>query len=228
MAGISGEVEIEVGEFANSGEFCELVEELVKSSVQEKLSDEVEEQIGNIDIADTISDEIWNFRQWDEIVEKEVMRGYENWGLVVTHEQESAIDDRIENQLRDFISVSIESRCGVGKAFADAVTLMVKEVATSIVGEMIDQVIEIKKDTESVEVHENNTEFQQELEQTIGRITRQNIKMASRQSLFTLDRIWPPTGQTSGMALVGMEKVWEESKAIDSDGEGMAQVESDT
>ena len=52
--------------------------------------------------------------------------------------------------------------------------------------------------------------------------------MASRQSLFTLDRIWPPTGQTSGMALVGMEKVWEESKAIDSDGEGMAQVESDT
>jgi hypothetical protein len=94
------------------------------------------------------------------------------------------------------------------------VVQVVEQVVPALITKMIDEVIEIKKDTESVEAH-NNTEFQQELEQTIGRITRQNIKMASRQSLFQLDRIWPPTGQTSGMALVGMEKVWAESRDAD-------------
>ena len=34
MAGISAEIEIDVGEFANSGEFCEIVDLIYKKHVQ--------------------------------------------------------------------------------------------------------------------------------------------------------------------------------------------------
>jgi len=89
--------------------------------------DQISEGLDNIDLGDTVSDGIWNFRQWDEIVQKEVMRGYESWGLVVTHDLPDIIDTRIENHLRDFVITSSESRCGIGKAFADAAKHMIEE-----------------------------------------------------------------------------------------------------
>ena len=87
---------------------------------------------------------------------------------------------------------------------------VVEQVVPALITKMIDEVIEIKKVTDVPAAVD--PDFAQELEQTIGRITKQHIKMAGRQSLFHLDRIWPPTGQTSGMALRGMEKVLEESE----------------
>jgi hypothetical protein len=205
-------------------------------AVEYHIRNEVETQFGDLDLADTVSDEIWSFRQWDEIISKEIGRGILEAEGYLTKDD---VEGKIEDLLRDFLHVTAENRCGVGEAFAQGVKRVIGEIFQSIedqpnafkanfepmirevvqseihqsMGKLMDEMIEIKKVTDSVEVHENNTEFQQELEQTIGRITKQHIKMAGRQSLFTLDRIWPPTGQTSGMALRGMEKVEEESEA---------------
>jgi len=44
MAGISAEIEIDVGEFANSGQFCEIVEDIVKDTLRSEdiITEEVE------------------------------------------------------------------------------------------------------------------------------------------------------------------------------------------
>ena len=84
----------------------------------------------NLDVTDAISDGIWSFRQWDEIIEKEVMRNIDNWGLAVKGDSSLSSDelsDGIESLLKDFMNQSPATRCGVGKAFADAATLMIEE-----------------------------------------------------------------------------------------------------
>ena len=175
----------------------------------------LEKYMENYDPYDQISDSIWSFNQWDEIINKEIGRG----SLDLNENDWSAERDNENLQsLLDEFSENIDhgrTGCRLHQAFHNAVVQVVEQVVDEIVApritKMIDEVIEIKKVTEKPAAVD--PDFTQELEQTIGRITKQHIKMAGRQSLFTLDRIWPPTGQTSGMALRGMEKVEEESEA---------------
>ena len=105
----------------------DLDDEELFGSIEAHVESAIDEKMDDFDISDAISDAIWNFRQWDEIIEKEVMRNIDNWGLAVTHDLDDILDTRIENLLRDFVITSSESRCGVGKAFADAATHMIEE-----------------------------------------------------------------------------------------------------
>ncbi len=102
-------------------------DEELYGSIEGNVESAIDSKMDEFDVTDAVSEGIWNFRQWDEIIEKEVMANYENWGLAVTHNLDDILDTRIENLLRDFVITSSESRCGVGKAFADAVTHMTEE-----------------------------------------------------------------------------------------------------
>ena len=99
------------------------------------------DQLDNMDWSDTMNDIIWSFGQWDEVIANNL--GHCN--LLEKEEIEERIrdaaedvelDKRIEDLLRDFLRVTLDNRCGMGEAFADAVTMVVKEVVPDILEEL--------------------------------------------------------------------------------------------
>jgi hypothetical protein len=99
-------------------------------SIEVNVESAIDEKMDDFDITDAVSEGIWNFRQWDEIIEKEVVAHAENWGLALQGDSSFSSDDLadgVENLLEDFMNQSSATRCGVGKAFAGAVTHMIEE-----------------------------------------------------------------------------------------------------
>ena len=76
----------------------------------------------------------------------------------------------------------------MGEAFADAVTMVVKEVVPDILEEL------------DAELKERRAAaFNEDFYQTVERISRSNIKLAQQSGLDELDRIWATGSQAQAM-----------------------------
>ena len=123
------EFEVNVGDLTINIEDSDLAD-AVDYRVTEAAEQAVTDQLDNMDWSDTMNDIIWSFGQWDEVIANNL--GHCN--LLEKEEIEERIRDaaedveldmRIEDLLRDFLRVTLDNRCGMGEAFADAVTMVV-------------------------------------------------------------------------------------------------------
>tara|TARA_B100001750_G_scaffold233167_1_gene233069 strand:- start:5525 stop:6133 length:609 start_codon:yes stop_codon:yes gene_type:complete len=186
------EFEVNVGDLTINIEDSDLAD-AVDYRVTEAAEQAVTDQLDNMDWSDTMNDIIWSFGQWDEVIANNL--GHCN--LLEKEEIEERIrdaaedvelDKRIEDLLRDFLRVTLDNRCGMGEAFADAVTMVVKEVVPDILEEL------------DAELKERRAAaFNEDFYQTVERISRSNIKLAQQSGLDELDRIWATGSQAQAM-----------------------------
>jgi len=146
-------------------------------ALEYKVDQGIEDWVSNnLDVTDEVYQVIWDFNRWDEIILGQM--GYVSVkdlddGHSVLREED--LDGAIETLLGNFMHVSAEGRCGVGKAFA----LAVKEVVKEVIPEILAEQERVKAET-----------FTQDFYQVVERISRSNIKLAQQSGLDQLDRIW--------------------------------------
>ena len=186
------EFEVNVGDLTINIEDSDLAD-AVDYRVTEAAEQAVTDQLDNMDWSDTMNDIIWSFGQWDEVIANNL--GHCN--LLEKEEIEERIrdaaedvelDKRIEDLLRDFLRVTLDNRCGMGEAFADAVTMVVKEVVPDILEEL-DAALKERR----------AAAFNEDFYLTVERISRSNIKLAQQSGLDELDRIWATGSQAQAM-----------------------------
>lgn len=191
------EFEVNVGDLTINIDDSDLGD-AVDYKVTEAAEQAVSDQLDNMDWSDTMNDVIWGFSQWDEIIANNLR----HCNLLEKEEIEERINDaaydvdlngKLDDLLRDFTRVSIEARCAVGEAFADAVTKVVKEVVPDILDEFFMEQLEREIDKRKAAA------FNEDFYQTVERISRSNIKLAQQSGLDELDRIWATGSQAQAM-----------------------------
>lgn len=191
------EFEVNVGDLTINIEDSDLAD-AVDYKVTEAAEQAVTQQLDDMDWSDTMNDVIWGFSQWDEVIANNLR----HCNLLEKEEIEERIrdavedvelDKRIEDLLRDFLRVTLDNRCGMGEAFAAAVTMVVKEVVPDILDEFFMEQLDREIDKRKAAA------FNEDFYQTVERISRSNIKLAQQSGLDELDRIWATGSQAQAM-----------------------------
>lgn len=102
-------------------------------ALEYKVDQAIEDRFGNMDVTDDVYQVIWDFNRWDEIISSNLshlsIRDFDDGHIIM---KEDELDGAIETLLTDFLRVAQGSRCGVGKAFADATKRVIGEVLGSM------------------------------------------------------------------------------------------------
>ena len=153
-------------------------------AIEHKVDQSVEDYISNnLDVHDDVYQIIWDFNRWDEIISSNMQYISVNDlddGQSLIREEDLA--SAVESMLYDFIRVTRLSRCGVGKAFAEAVEKVIMEVVPEMISES-----------------QSEAAVMGDLNETVERITRFNVKLAAQSAVDSLDNIWPSSGQSESM-----------------------------
>ena len=167
----------------NLGDTTVSIDDGLYDAIEYKVDQSVEDYISsNLDVTDDVYQVIWDFNRWDEIISSNMQYISVNDlddGQSLVREDDLA--SAVESLLYDFIRFLV-CRCGVGKAFAEAVEKVIMEVVPKMISE---------SQSESAVIDDLN--------ETVERITRFNVKLAAQSAVDSLDNIWPSSSQSESM-----------------------------
>ena len=103
-------------------------------AIEHKVDSTVEDYLANnLDVTDDVYQVIWDFNRWDEIISSNLshlsIKDFDDGHSIMKDDE---LDGAVETLLTDFLRVAQDSRCGVGKAFADSVKRVIGEVLGSM------------------------------------------------------------------------------------------------